>query len=381
MTGKEKCKLLRQIRKEIAEANGIEYIVTDCTYEGDDCRGTCPKCDSEIAYLDAELNKKIIEGELVTLAGLSLDTFDFGISTVQYPSDEIDDGFDIVEGDMKEGQLNEMTIEELELSVRSFNCLKRVGINTVTELVSKTREDMMRVRNLGRKGLEEVENKLISLGLSFSESVSTEDDDLFSVTMGEIPVMGGLQDSPSENSGYLGMSIEELDLSVRAYNCLKRHGVETVEDIIAMSEDDLMKVRNLGRRSMEEVIQKINSMGLSIKPCEEESGVVPLTIAHPESAICKGLVGITTCEVSKISCTPKGNNAVEISFLAKKIANQPRYSPTSEIRVRYRVKDADGVIVLNNVWEYRGLVVGDVVKGAISVENVGPGYSIDFVDY
>lgn len=70
MTGKEKCKLLRQIRKEIAETNGIVYITTDCTYEGDDCLGTCPKCDEEIAYLDAELNRKIADGELITLAGL-----------------------------------------------------------------------------------------------------------------------------------------------------------------------------------------------------------------------------------------------------------------------------------------------------------------------
>ena len=58
----------------------------------------------------------------------------------------------------------QMTIEELDLSVRSFNCLKRAGINTVEDLISKTEEDMMRVRNLGRKSLEEVVEKLESLG-------------------------------------------------------------------------------------------------------------------------------------------------------------------------------------------------------------------------
>ena len=60
----------------------------------------------------------------------------------------------------------EMTIEELDLSVRSFNCLKRAGINTVEDLISKSEEDMMKVRNLGRKSLEEVINKLASLGFS-----------------------------------------------------------------------------------------------------------------------------------------------------------------------------------------------------------------------
>jgi len=63
----------------------------------------------------------------------------------------------------------EMSIEELELSVRSFNCLKRAGINTVEELIDKTPEDMMKVRNLGRKSLEEVLGKLKELGLSLNQ--------------------------------------------------------------------------------------------------------------------------------------------------------------------------------------------------------------------
>lgn len=62
----------------------------------------------------------------------------------------------------------EMTIEELDLSVRSFNCLKRAGINTVEDLISKTQEDMMKVRNLGHKSLEEVINKLDTMGLSLA---------------------------------------------------------------------------------------------------------------------------------------------------------------------------------------------------------------------
>ena len=63
----------------------------------------------------------------------------------------------------------EMTIEELDLSVRSYNCLKRAGINTVQELNNKSEADMMRVRNLGRKSLEEVKNKLTDLGLSLRQ--------------------------------------------------------------------------------------------------------------------------------------------------------------------------------------------------------------------
>ena len=62
----------------------------------------------------------------------------------------------------------EMTIEELDLSVRSFNCLKRANINTVEDLISKTQEEMIKVRNLGRKSLEEVEHKLAMMGLALA---------------------------------------------------------------------------------------------------------------------------------------------------------------------------------------------------------------------
>ena len=67
----------------------------------------------------------------------------------------------------------DLTIEELDLSVRSFNCLKRANINTVADLISKTEEDMMKVRNLGRKSLEEVINKLAMMGLSLASEDNT----------------------------------------------------------------------------------------------------------------------------------------------------------------------------------------------------------------
>ena len=63
----------------------------------------------------------------------------------------------------------EMTIEELDLSVRSFNCLKRANLNTVEDLISKTQDEMIKVRNLGRKSLEEVEHKLAQMGLSLAD--------------------------------------------------------------------------------------------------------------------------------------------------------------------------------------------------------------------
>ncbi len=73
----------------------------------------------------------------------------------------------------------------------------------------------------------------------------------------------------SKKEKVLEMTIEELDLSVRSYNCLKRAGINTVEDLINNSEEDMMKVRNLGRKSLEEVINKLHGLGLALKKEEE----------------------------------------------------------------------------------------------------------------
>ena len=67
----------------------------------------------------------------------------------------------------------------------------------------------------------------------------------------------------------LEMTIEELDLSVRSFNCLKRAGINTVEDLVSKSEDEMMKVRNLGRKSLEEVMAKLDSLGFTLNTDDE----------------------------------------------------------------------------------------------------------------
>lgn len=81
----------------------------------------------------------------------------------------------------------------------------------------------------------------------------------------------GILKEPDEDrqQKVLEMSIEDMDLSVRSYNCLKRAGIHTVEDLTKKSEDDMLKVRNLGRKSLDEVISKLRSYGLDLKSSEE----------------------------------------------------------------------------------------------------------------
>jgi DNA-directed RNA polymerase subunit alpha len=102
------------------------------------------------------LSAKILSKHLALFVGLTENISDVEI---------------MVEKEDNDGErILEMSIEELDLSVRSYNCLKRAGINSVAELTHKTEEDMMKVRNLGRKSLEEVKKKLIELGLSLAPS-------------------------------------------------------------------------------------------------------------------------------------------------------------------------------------------------------------------
>ena len=78
-----------------------------------------------------------------------------------------------------------------------------------------------------------------------------------------------IEKEDDEKEKVLEMSIDELELSVRSYNCLKRAGINTVEELTNRTSDDMMKVRNLGRKSLEEVLAKLKELGLQLNPTEE----------------------------------------------------------------------------------------------------------------
>jgi len=82
----------------------------------------------------------------------------------------------------------------------------------------------------------------------------------------DIPADEGIFNTPEEDntSKVMEMTIEDLDLSVRSYNCLKRAEINTVADLMQKSEDDMIKVRNLGRKSLEEVKKKLQELGLTL---------------------------------------------------------------------------------------------------------------------
>jgi len=122
--------------------------------------------DYDKLTLEVKTDRTVTAQEAVSLASRVLCEH---LSLFMNLSDELLDTDILIEKDEKSKEkVLEMTIEELDLSVRSFNCLKRAGINTVEDLTNKTEEEMMKVRNLGIKSLEEVIEKLHSLGLDLS---------------------------------------------------------------------------------------------------------------------------------------------------------------------------------------------------------------------
>lgn len=106
--------------------------------------------------------------------------------------------------------------------------------------------------------------------VSLSAKLMNEYNDLF-IELVENMANSSILVSREEDKVHklLVMSVEDMDLSVRSYNCLKRAGINTVEDLIKKSEDDMLKVKNLGRKSLDEVIHKLESLGLGLKTNED----------------------------------------------------------------------------------------------------------------
>ena len=105
--------------------------------------------------------------------------------------------------------------------------------------------------------------------ISSAAKILTEHLNLFIRLTDQVMPVSLVQPEDDLKDKVLEMTIEELDLSVRAYNCLKRAGINSVAELVQKNQDDMMKVRNLGRKSLEEVEQKLNGLGLGLRPNED----------------------------------------------------------------------------------------------------------------
>ena len=124
-----------------------------------------------------------------------------------------------------------VNIEELDLSVRSYNCLKRSGIHTIQDVLGINKDDLYQIPNLSTKCIEEI---IQSIKDKYDIDVYPKEE--------------------LEND----ILIEDLNLSIRSFNCLKRAGIHTLQDILNQTEGDVYKIRNLGRKSAQEIHKKLN---------------------------------------------------------------------------------------------------------------------------
>ena len=126
MLGKEKCKYLREIRKKIALENDIRLVTDECSFKGE-CKGTCPKCEAEVRYLENELERKRKIGKIVTIAGLSLAGITSG--TLLASCGEEDGDMPVYRNDFGEGDNIE---EQAKRKALYYNIIDRLNQNDIT---------------------------------------------------------------------------------------------------------------------------------------------------------------------------------------------------------------------------------------------------------
>ena len=175
MTGKEKCAILREIRKLIASENGIPYEFKECTHEGD-CKGYCKKCDEEIKYIGDIITSNISKKDKwIVFPALLKGKFVFDgeetISLAEALEAPSSNRIGMMEDFAKptEDKLRQILIGDLDFSIRTYTCLIRANIFSVGDLIEKTEDDMLKIRNLGKKSIDEIVYKLKAYGLSLKD--------------------------------------------------------------------------------------------------------------------------------------------------------------------------------------------------------------------
>lgn len=252
---------------EFSHVKGVVEDVTEIILNVKELAVKLHSDGPKIIYIDAEGEGNVTSSDIKTDSDVEIINKDLHIATLNgegrfYMEMVVNRGRGYISGDKNKisGQpIGIIPIDSIYTPVTKVNYLvenTRVGQDTdfdklILEIKTKGTIQPDEAISLGAKILSEH----LSLFIDLSEQAKHTE------------VMVEKEENKKEK--VLEMTIEELDLSVRSYNCLKRAGINTVEDLISRTEDDMMKVRNLGRKSLEEVLQKLNGLGLSLAKGEE----------------------------------------------------------------------------------------------------------------
>jgi DNA-directed RNA polymerase subunit alpha len=165
----------------------------------------------------------------------------------------------------RRNQLLRTPISDFELSVRSRNCLAKMNISSLGDLIQRTEAELLSYKNFGETSLQEIKDILNSkglrLGMRRDEVMAPDDVDLPEPTLPDIPS----GEAGPEQAAALATPISDLDLSVRSSKCMVQLGVQTIGDLTAYSEQDLLRTKNFGVTSLQEIKTKLAKLGLAIK--------------------------------------------------------------------------------------------------------------------
>jgi DNA-directed RNA polymerase subunit alpha len=158
----------------------------------------------------------------------------------------------------RKDEILSIPITDFELSVRSRNCLAKMNIRTLGDLVVKSEEELLSYKNFGETSLQEIKDMLSSKGLLLGSEHPKEPAE-------PVPAPAAAEPEAQAPGGdLLSMSPNELQLSVRCRKCLERLNITTIGELAQVTEDELLSVRNFGRTSLEEIKSKLAAHGLSL---------------------------------------------------------------------------------------------------------------------
>lgn len=151
-------------------------------------------------------------------------------------------------------------ITDFELSVRSRNCLAKMNIRNLGDLIQKTEADLLAYKNFGETSLKEIKEMLTSKSLRLGQA--REEEKLRQ----RDKQLKNISESDKE---LLSRSVSELDLSIRSRRCMETMGLETIGELIDKSAEDLLSIDNFGQTSLNEIIQKLDNFGLTLRESED----------------------------------------------------------------------------------------------------------------
>lgn len=155
-------------------------------------------------------------------------------------------------------------VTDFELSVRTRNALRKMNIRTLGDLLKVTEAELRSFKNFGDASLEEIKTMLAQRGLRLGQAVENQQQQV------KQQVYDQLRDQTGGDAEVLAKSVNELDLSVRARKALALLGIQSVGDLVAKTEAELMGVKNFGMTSLTEIREKLNELGLDLRQLDSD---------------------------------------------------------------------------------------------------------------